>query len=468
MAPSSGHLLVPKALRIFKFAVSQAGALIRSKLPQASTGATSTSEALLQPIRLHSKGHPVHPVARLRQSRSSAHRNFTSQAKTFARKLDGSPFQKTKIGQAVARSFGSPFASTLRPNLTGGALPRTAGGYGLGGPLGVRHFSHTGAVQAQVIQNVSAGLRAFCIGGGKARFDGFDKRTGAKRFRAVSEAEDRALRKIQGSSSAWVKGTNLEFRLNPTTTALSASFPTSTGTNLDSQTLGTVGFLDTLGADFARALKDLSSIHIDLKRLAAFGDLPIGLTKSKSGGSTLSVRFAGCDGETVSHLCDEVGVHRGVVREDDAWNDDKDVQMALLFPFAPSKSVSEKKDSALIAETLHADPHFAPEQLEWRNMLSPSEPADHQPDDQDSADDFDQLETPTSTEPPHYTYNPYTPRSPPWGYESLHESDFAAEDPYYHHQHASPQRRPRRHASGDLQELESIYRFLAECEDARR
>ncbi|KAL8815685.1 MAG: hypothetical protein Q9223_005202 [Gallowayella weberi] len=479
MAPSSGHLLVPKALRIFKFAVSQAGALIRSKLPQASTGATGASEALLQPIRLHAKVHPVHPAALLRQSRSSAHRNFTSQAKTFPRKLDRPPFPQTKIGQAVARGFGSPFASTLRPNLTGGALPRTAGGYGLGGPQGVRHFSHTGAVQAQVIQNVSAGLRAFCIGGGKARFDGFDKKTGSKRFRAVSEAEDRTLRKIQGSSSAWVRGTNLEFRLTPTITALSASFPTSTGKSLDSQTLGTVGFLDTLGADFARALKDLSSIHTDLKRLAALGDLPIRLTKSKSGGSTLSVRFAGCDADTVSHLCDEVGVRRGVICEDEAWNDDKDVQMALLFPFAPSKSVVSESDenaSALVADTLHADSCFAPEQLEWRNMLSPSEPArHHQPDDdEDSADGFTQLDTPASTETPLYSY--YNRNTPPWspsGYESFGTSDFAAEDPYYyhhhhHHQNPSPQRRSRRQESGDLQGLESIYRFLAECEDARR
>ncbi|KAL8698440.1 MAG: hypothetical protein Q9224_001850 [Gallowayella concinna] len=464
MAPSSGHLLVPKALRIFKFAVSQAGALIRSKLPQASAGATGASEAVLQPIRIYSKAHPIHPTALLRQSRSSAHRNFTSQAKTFAQNCDRPSFQKAKIGQAVTRRFGSPFASTLRPNLTGGALPRTAGGYGLGGAQGVRHFSHTGAVQAQVIQQVSAGFRAFCIGGGKARFDGFDQKTGAKRFKAVSEAEDRALRKIQGSSSAWVKGTNLEFRLNPTITALSASFPTSTGKSLESQTLGTVGFLDTLGADFARALKDLSSILTDLKRLAAFGDLPISLTKSKYGGGTLSVRFAGCDADTVSHLCDEAGVHRGVICEDEAWTGDKDVQMALLFPFAPSKSVSESEnESALFAETLHADSYFAPEQVEWWNMLSPSEPAGHQ-SDEDSAG-FDHIHTPASTETPHYSYDGYTPPSPS-GYESLHESDFAAEDPYYG-QYSSPQR-TRRHESGDLQGLESIYRFLAECEEARR
>ncbi|KAI4248031.1 MAG: hypothetical protein L6R40_001120 [Gallowayella cf. fulva] len=458
MAPSSGHLLVPKALRIFKFAVAQAGALVRSKLPQTSTGVTAASEAVLQPIRLYQHVQPTHPAALLRQSRSSAHRKFTSQAKAHHQTFDRPSFRKSRIGQAVTRSFGSPFASTLRPNLTGGALPRTAGGYGLGGAQRVRHFSHTGAVQAQVIQNVSAGLRAFCIRGGKARFDGVDQTTGVKRFKSVSEAEDRALRQIQASSSsAWIKGTNLEFRLNPTIT----SFPTLTGKNLQGQTLGTVGFLDTLGADFARALKDLSSILTDLKRLAAFGDLPIDLTKSKHGGSTLSVRFAGCDADTVSRLCDEVGVHRGVIREDEAWNDDKDVKMALLFPFAPSNPVSDSDhESALFDKTLHADSYIAPEQLEWRNMLSPSEPAG-QRSDEDSAG-FDHIHTPLSTDTPHYSYDRYTPPSPA-GYESLGESDFAMEDPYYHQDS-----RARTRGSGDLQGLESLYRFLAECDEARR
>ncbi|KAL8787136.1 MAG: hypothetical protein Q9213_002352 [Squamulea squamosa] len=441
MAPSSGHVLVPKALRIF-----------------------NATEAVLQPIRLHSKPQPVHPAAWLRQSRSSAQRNFTSQAKAYDPKFDRPTFQKSKVGQAVTKTFGSPFASTLRPNLTGGALPRTAGGYGLGGTApGVRHFSHVGGVQAQVVQNVSAGLRAFCIGGGKVRFDGFDQQTGVKKFKAVSEAEDRVLRKIHRSTSAWAKGSNLEFRLNPTITALSASFPTSTSKVYGSQTLGTVGFLDTLGADFARALKDLSATFTDLKRLAAFGDLPISFTTSKHAGSTLSVRFAGCDAETVSRLCDEVGVRRGVIREDEAWNDDKDVEMALLFPFAPSKSVSESdNDSLLFDPTLHADSYIAPEQIEWQYMLSPST-AGLGRSEEDSAD-FNQIDTPTSTEMPYYSYDRCTPQSPP-GYESLRESDFAADDPYYNH-NPSP-RRTHRHASSDLKGLESIYRFLAECDQAR-
>ncbi|KAL8946846.1 MAG: hypothetical protein Q9222_006811 [Ikaeria aurantiellina] len=461
MAPSSGHLLVPKALRILKFAVNQAGNFIRSKAPQASTG---TTDAVLQPIRIHSKPHPIHHHAFLRQSRASALRNFTSKARLHVQRIDRPTFQQSKIGQAVSRTLGSPFASTLRPNLTGGALPRSAGGYGLGGTArGVRHFSHTGSAQAQVIQNVNAGFRAFCVGGGKARFDGFDHKTGAKRFKSVSEAEDRALRKIQKSKSAWTKGTNLEFSLNPTIMALSASLPLSTNARFQGMTLGTDGFLDTLGADFARAFRDLAAIHVDLKRLASFGDLPIQLATSHRGGSILSVRFAGCDGETVSRLCDEVGVRRGVVREDEAWDKDKDVEMALLFPFAPSKSVSDyDNDSALFDKTLRADNHIAPEKMEWDQMMSPSDHGENYTEGDVTS--FDQIHTPNSTETPCYSHLGYSPQSPS-GYESLRESDYAPDDPFYHY--TSPAR-PRRQDSTDIQGLESIYRFLAECDGARR
>ncbi|KAL8761221.1 MAG: hypothetical protein Q9184_002653 [Pyrenodesmia sp. 2 TL-2023] len=393
MAPSSGHILVPKALRIFKFAVAHAGALIRSKLPQISAGAAN---AVLEPIRLSSKAQPIHRIALLKQSRSSAARKFSSQATANARRFNLPSFHKTKVGQAVTRSFGSPFASTLRPNLTGGALPRTAGGYSLGGTArGIRHFSHTGGAQAQVIQNVNAGVRAFCIGGGRARFDGVDRRTGAKQFKAVSEAEDHALRKIQRSISAWTKGTNLEFRLNPTITAMSASFPTSTGQSFEGQTLGSEGVLDMLSVDFARALQDLAVILADLKRLAVFGDLPVSLATSGKAGPRLSVRFSGCDAETVSRLCDDVGVRRGIIREDEAWNDDKDVEMALLFPFASTESFNKMdSESALFAKTIQAHEGIAPEQMEWRHMMSLSE-RHHQHSDEDLSS-FGQIDTPIS------------------------------------------------------------------------
>ena len=50
-----------------------------------------------------------------------------------AARPDRSKFLDTRTGRAISQFAGrAPFASTLRPNLTGGALPRTAGGYGLG------------------------------------------------------------------------------------------------------------------------------------------------------------------------------------------------------------------------------------------------------------------------------------------------------------------------------------------------
>lgn len=448
-------------MAIVRFVVTQAGASIRSKVLHAST---STTNAVLQPVYLRSKAQPIHPHALLKQSRASGLRKFSSQAQIHAQRTTRPTFQKSKIGQAVIRSFGSPFASTLRPNLTGGALSRTAGGYGLGGTIrGVRQFSHTPGAQAQVIQNVSAGMRAFCIGGGKARFDGFDQKTGVKRFKAITKAEDHALRKIQQSRSAWVKGTDLEFRLNPTITALSASLPTSTGRGIDGQTLATAGFLDTLSVDFARALKDLTAILTDLKRLATLGDLPISLTKPHLGGTTFSIRFPGCDADTVGRLCDEVGVRRGVIREDEAWNDDKDVEMALLFPFAPSKPTSNSgNNSALLPQTIYADDKISPEQVEWRNMMSPRRAGDLESDGDLTS--FDHTDTPISGETPRGSPHHFTPQSPS-GYESFRESDFALDDPYY--QDSSPQRH-RRDVSGDIQELESTYRFLAECDEARR
>ncbi|KAL9604506.1 MAG: hypothetical protein Q9219_000471 [cf. Caloplaca sp. 3 TL-2023] len=462
MAPSSGHALVPKALRILspRFAVTQAGAIVRSRLPQSTTGATN---AVLQPIYVYSRAQPTHPIAFLKQSRTATHRAYSSKVANHVSRFDRPSFEKSKIGQAITRNFGSPFASTLRPNLTGGTLPRTAGGYSLGGGIrGVRHFSNTGGAQAQVIQNVSAGFRAFCVGGGKARFDGFDQKTGAKRFRAVTNAEDRALHKIESSTSAWAKGTSLEFRLSPTITALSTSFSTSIGKPFDRQTLGSDCLLDLLSVDFARALKDLSAIMTDLKRLAVFGDLPISLIRSHTHGPTLSVRFAGCDAETVSRLCDEVGVHRGIIREDEAWDDNKDVEMALLFPFAPHESTSELGDkAALFTKSIPMDNGITSEQLEWRHMMSPSNRGRPATDGYSSS--YDQIDTPKSTNNPHFsdgTPNPWSPS----GYESLGESDYAADDPY----HVPPSSSRYHQERNGVEGLESIYRFLAECEQARR
>lgn len=360
----------------------------------------------------------------------------------------------SKTSRAISQRGAAPFASTLRPNLTGGVLPRSAGGYGLSG-AGARHFSHTSGAQAQAVQNVSAGIRAFFIGGGKARFDGVDPITGEKRFRAASQTEDTLYTQWASPHAINARGTALEFKLSPTITALSPSVFSADQENLGTASLN--GILDNLASDFARALKDLAAVLADLRRLSAFGNLPVSLTTTPSG-PTLSVRFQGCDADLVSRLCDEVGVLRGVVIEDEAWIDEKDVEMALLFPFAPgagTEAISEQENGSEYFEKKPLDQKYQAEELDWRHMLSPSA---YKPSNADSLHSFATL------------HSPAPKANSPSGYESLRESDFASDDPYYptFTPLKAPTHRTSRSASGDYEGLEGIYKFLQICEDSRR
>ncbi|KAK4697849.1 hypothetical protein P7C71_g295, partial [Lecanoromycetidae sp. Uapishka_2] len=459
MAPSSGHILIPKVLRIFKSGTSKITSLIRSKLPTSTLG----GNASLQPIRVYAN-QPVHPLAFLKQSRAQSNnrwfstttRTFTSSAKPSGPRYDRSKFPISKISRAISQKGAVPFASTLRPNLTGGALPRSAGGYSLGGGgQGARHFSHTPGAQAQVIQNVSAGIRAFFIGGGKARFDGVDAMTGEKRFRSVSHTEDAVYTKWE-SSMASMKGTNLEFKLSPAITALCPSF--STLQTQDSKTeitsLNSIGLLDNLASDFARALKDLSLILADLRRLSAFGDLPISLATTDSG-PILRVRFPGSDADLVCRLCDEVGVRRGVITEDEGWAEggEKDVEMALLFPFAPSTAPSVVSEDEGGAYYFDENP-FQQERMEWRGMISPSTRGQSLHDNTSFEDLAATLKSPVINANRSYS---------PSGYESLRDSDFASDDPYY-----QPLSSLNASSHQSYEGVEGIYKFLQVCEDSRR
>lgn len=258
-----------------------------------------------------------------------------STAPSAAVKHDHAALPKSIIGTAVTRlTTRAPFASTLRPNLTGGTLSRTAGGYSLGGGRigGMRHFSHTPAAPAQVVNNVSAAVRAFWLSGQKARFDGLTT-AGEKRYRPVTQLQEETSRKMS-SISKFAPGSYVDFQLNPTVTALSPlgaafRFPT-----IESQvpTLNTEGFLDVLSVDFSRTLKDLAAVMNDLKKLSSLGDLTISL----EGKATLRVRFPGCDAETVERLCDEVCIQRGIVHQDADFDASYGGNVALLFPFAPT------------------------------------------------------------------------------------------------------------------------------------
>lgn len=285
------------------------------------------------PIRIAKQ--PLHPLAALRQGRSQR-RNFSTAIRRIISVAQGPiqisrPVAGTAIRSTLVKSNFAPFSSPLRPNLTGGAIPRSSGGYTFGGN-GARYFSSTPSAQAHVIQNVSAAIRAFCINGSKVQYDGTDSRTGLKKFRAMTVAQDKAFKSMY-DTRAYSKGTTLEFRIAPTITTIPVQG--------DSQiTIDSQDIMLGLASDFSRSLTTLALIHADLKKLASLGSLPI----SYPNPHTLSVRFAGCDARIVCALCNELGIHRGIVREDPEWDEDdgdKEVEMALLFPWAPSKSPTE-------------------------------------------------------------------------------------------------------------------------------
>lgn len=249
----------------------------------------------------------------------------------------------------------SPFTSTLRPNLTGGALGRTAGGYSVGAGRigGARYFSHGPAAPSQVIHNVSVAMRGFCLSGQKARFDGIDPRTGEKRFKTVSLLQDEAQRRM-AEVPHHAPGSYIDFQLSPTITALGG---------LDTASLRSEGVIDLLSIDFARALKDLAAVLNDLNRLTTLGDLPMTLENK----STLRVRFPGCDAEQVERLCDEVGVERGRIFQDDDFDQRNGTELALLFPFAPSVAPSPETELFKI----HENPRYqSKHELDWRLMMS--------------------------------------------------------------------------------------------------
>lgn len=472
MAPSSGHLLVPKAMKIFKYALSK----VRSKIPQSSSATTSstarTTNYVLQPIRISNEPYSSHPLSRTRQSGSQRWlhtvRNNISNAR--ARAYDGSSSNSTRVAKCIRQRGAVPFASTLRPNLTCGTLPRNTLG-------GARHFSSGTTCQAQVIHNVNAGIRALLVGGGKARFDGVDPTTGNKRFKTVTKTQDKALKRFDICKAASVKGTSLEFRLSPTITALLPSLGFEQQPSLDKD------ILNALSTDFAHAVNDLTLTLADLKRLSALGNFPLSLISTPKG-PALNIRFPGCDAETVSNLCEELGIFRGIVREDDDWKESKEVEMALLFPFAPaehpgSNSIDHYEEDGMEyferKPQQHQQQHqqqtvvdtvIAPEQVEWQGMMTPSTTSTTDLCTPSSTATFDRITHPILT--PAYE----TPS--PSGYKSMHTSEYNAEeeddadDPQMRHRSGLEYLPQSTTSSTDYEGVQGIYRFLQECDAARR
>lgn len=382
----------------------------------------------------------------------------------------------------------TPFASTLRPNLTGGALPRSAGGYNLGAGRigGRRYFSHGPAQPAEVIQNVSQAVRAFWLNGHKARFDGYSPSTGGKRYRAVSPTQDQA-RQAFDASHAHSAGSFVDFKISPTVTAVgplaniprattsSSSYCTESVTASQTATLSDDYVMNALAVDFARALKDLAAVMNDLKRLATLGSLPLLLINE----TTIRVLFPGCDAELVESLCTELGVRRGIVGQDEDFDVQHGAEMALLFPFAPSKVASEVDHNE--AYVRRATKRAKREHVDWCEMLSPAQSHNQSP----SAGSFE-FETVSprlqgeqdgvmgfmSTDG-EIVANPWLSDPRPVSlsdYESLHPSEAEADVAMYfqpdHRTYST--KRTHEDTQADYEGIEGIYRFIEQCDRARR
>jgi hypothetical protein len=332
-------------------------------------------------------------------------------------------------------------------------------------------MSHGPAAPAQVVQNVSQAVRAFWLSGQKARFDGANPRTGEKRFRAVSSAQEDA-RYVMDMSPVNAPGSYVDFKVTPTITAIGplANIPRSPSAancdyEMEQDTLNNTTLMSNLSIDFARALKDLAAIMNDLKHLATLGDLPISLHNS----TTLRVRFPGCDADTVESLCHELGIKRGFVGQDEDFEVNNGVEMALLFPYAPSELPSEASE----VEEYFTQPakRVKRDRVEWHEMLSPV----HQPSagfshvsaTSQSADAFEMIEGVMGP-------NPWL--SSPSGYSSLHTSEVRGEDfdgqlnmGSFSPGQAQPWNRPPGDSGGGkgFEGIEGIYRFIEECDRAR-
>ncbi|QPC74899.1 hypothetical protein HYE68_005651 [Fusarium pseudograminearum] len=338
----------PMARRLLRVAVAKTTNVVRTKFVVMTR--PLQNQLTLRTARVARQ--PIHPVAALRQQKRHTSRWFSSSAahnvnrvirrfvssEPKAARFDRSKLPSSSTSRRVAQFSGrAPFANALRPNLTGGAFPRSASGYSLGGSA--RYFSHGPAAPAQVVQNVSQAMRAFFLSGQKLRYDGLGPR-GDRQYRAVSPVEDQAMHKLSAFSNS-APGAFVDFNISPTVTALSplaAAIPFASETSgfkaeaaAASASLNTEGFLDVLSSDFGRVLQDLRAIDTDLRRLAILGDLPVLLEKH----NTLRVRFPGVDAETLERLCDDIGIQRGVVGQDPEFDDAAGVPVALKFPFAP-------------------------------------------------------------------------------------------------------------------------------------
>lgn len=304
MATAPG-LMVPLAMRALRNAVRKGFTIVRERLPKAGQELRNLEPALARNVnRIETTGRVGQKQARhyFQNLSNSNHVRYYSTAGRHS--TSGGAQAGSRIKGAVGRvTATSPFASTLRPKLNCGAFPRSSGGFSMGGSA--RYFSHTPVAPADVITQVSQAMRAFMLSG---KDMAYNRRRGG--HRSYVKGQIRA-QLAAASTDSLAPGAYVDFRLAPTLSCLSPYDPVGSS-SLD-DTRG--GFLDELNADFTSMVSDISAIFQDLRRLASLGDLPITLVDA----NTLRVHFRGCDAELVNRLCDEVGVCRGVVHEDERF-----------------------------------------------------------------------------------------------------------------------------------------------------
>lgn len=303
----AANMVIPTAIRALRAVVKKGIAVVRDRLPQAGHDLAS-----LEPALARNSQRIQQPVARIRQQQqhhrsSGGYQNFARNYTTH-RYGGGGNAPKTPVRTAVSKiTKTTPFASTLRPKLFG-ALPRSMNGYSLGG--NARYFSHTTA-PAQVVQQVSVAMRAFVLSGTDASYYNSKRRSNTGTY----VRGQIKMHLAAANTDRLAPGAYVDFHVVPRFTCLSESDPVGY-TCLDNSR---GGFMDELDVELNEAMRDISRVYQDLRKLSALGELPVTLVPP----ATLRVHFRGCDAELVTALCDEVGVSTGVIHEDERFAYDR-------------------------------------------------------------------------------------------------------------------------------------------------
>ena len=197
------------------------------------------------------------------------------------------------------------------------------------------------------------------------------------------------------------------------------------------------GLLDVLSVDFTRAVKELAAVLKDLQRLSELGDLPITYENS-----TLKIHFPGCDRDTVESICSEFEVQRGVVHQDEEFDAFVGTEIALLFPFASSRTPSE---CSFYEKPVYGRQYVQP--IDWEQMLSPSVRSfdAYSTHSEDGFDDCLEMEETVT--------NPWLSASSPSGYDSMHTSEADEVN------HEAPL---------EYQGIEGMYKFMSHCQTSAR